>query len=56
MTGMLAGEIDGVDPTDIIVLNQEVVGIGFGFQCVNVTMRVLAPSSELMILWINLYS
>lgn len=45
---MLADEIDGVDSTDILVLNQEVVDIGFGFQCVDMTMRVLGPTCELI--------
>ena len=48
LTSMLASEIDGVDSTDILVLNQEVVNIGFGFQCVDVTMRVLGPTRELI--------
>lgn len=48
LTGLLANEIEGVDSVDIIVLNQQVVSIGFGFNCVDVSMRVLGPTSELI--------
>lgn len=43
---MLADTIENVDPTDIVVLNQEVVRLGFGFTCVDVSMRVLGPNRE----------
>ncbi len=46
MTSLLADQIDGVDTTDIIVLNQEVPNVGFGVTCVDVSVRVLGPSSK----------
>lgn len=47
LTSMLADEIDNVDPTDIIVLNQEVVDVGSGVTCLDVSMRVLGSTREL---------
>lgn len=46
LAATLAGEIDEVDSTDIVILNQEIVRLGFGFSCVDVSMRVLGPSCE----------
>ena len=44
----LANEIDGLDPTDILVLSQEVdnEGIGFGFACVNISVHALGPNRK----------
>jgi hypothetical protein len=41
---MLANQIDNVDPTDIIVLGQDVDS---GANCVEVSVRVLGPTREL---------
>jgi len=43
---MLADGVENVDPTDIIILNQGVLDIGFRVICVDVSMRVLGPTSE----------
>lgn len=39
----------GADVSDILVLKQEVFSIGFGFQCLNVTVRVLGPTRECIV-------
>ena len=36
----------GADFSDILILKQEVFSIGFGFQCLNVTVRVLGPTRK----------
>lgn len=46
LTTELANEVAGVESTDIIVLNQGIVRLGFGFSCVDVSMRVLGPTRE----------
>ena len=36
----------GADFSDILVLKQEIYSIGFGFRCLNVTVRVLGPTRK----------
>lgn len=36
----------GADFSDILVLEQEIYSIGFGFRCLNVTVRVLGPTRK----------
>ena len=43
---MLAAQLEGVDPTDIILLNQNVTDIGFRVLCLDVTVRVLASNRK----------
>lgn len=42
----LADEIDALDPTDILVLNQEVLKVEFGFNCVDISVRVLGSTRK----------
>ena len=43
---MLASQVEGVDPTDIILLNQNVIDIGFRVMCLDVSVRVLASNRK----------
>ena len=36
----------GADFSDILVLKQEIYSIGFGFKCLNVTVRVFGPTRK----------
>ena len=39
----------GADFSDILVLEQEIFSIGFGFRCLNVTVRVLGPTRKCIV-------
>ena len=45
LTSVLAEQIDTVDPTDIVILNQEIVNVD-DLECLDMSVRVLGPTRE----------
>ena len=43
---MLTTNVD-VDPTDVLVLSQDISPLAFGFNCVDVTARVLGSTRKI---------